>query len=797
MVKFSKELEAQLIPEWKDAFVNYWQLKKQVKKIKLSRRTKPVHDGNDFGLPIFDRVRGFVKTIADKLHDSAAGKSETNAQVNSQIKGDDNNGEEEEEEMYETENELVQLFSEEDEVNVFFENLDEELKKVNEFYKAKESEFLERGEILSKQLQILLDLKQVLHDRRRKTLGRSRSASGFFSRSNSSSRRNSDYCSDNRSECCGSPTGNSETSQTADDEVMAALERNGINFVNAASREAKTAKNGKPKVAIRIDIPATTPTRAISAVTSMVWEDFLNNGGDSVKEGGREYVNSKKIQCAEKMIRGAYVELYRGLGLLKTYSSLNMVAFVKILKKFDKVSNRQASANYLKQVKRSHFISSDKVVRLMDEVESLFTQHFATNDRKKAMKFLRPQQQKESHMITFFAGLFTGCFVSLFVVYGILAHLSGMFSPGTDAGYVETVYPVFSMFALLSLHVFLYGCNLFLWKSTRINYNFIFEFQPKTALKYRDAFLICTSLMTAVVGAMVVHLILLSKGFTSNQVHDIPGVLILCFLVLLICPLNILYRPTRVCFLRVIRNIVCSPFYKVLMVDFFMADQLTSQIPLLRHMESTACYFLAGSFKTHRFETCKSGQMYRELAYVISFAPYYWRAAQCARRWFDENDVNHLANFGKYLSAMVAAGARLTYSREPDSKLWLAMVLVTSTIATVYQLYWDFVKDWGFFNLKCKNPLLRDELVLKNKIIYYVSIVLNFVLRLAWVETVMRFNVGIFESRLLDFSLASLEVFRRGHWNFYRLEHEHLSNVGKFRAVKAVPLPFRETDSDG
>lgn len=103
---------------------------------------------------------------------------------------------------------------------------------------------------------------------------------------------------------------------------MAALERNGINLVNAASRAAKTAKNGKPKVAIRIDIPATTPTRAISAVTSMVWEDFLNNG-DSVKEGGREYVNSKKIQCAEKMIRGAFVELYRGLGLLKTYRYSN------------------------------------------------------------------------------------------------------------------------------------------------------------------------------------------------------------------------------------------------------------------------------------------------------------------------------------------------------------------------------------------------------------------------------------------------------------------------------------------
>ncbi|KAK1360742.1 hypothetical protein POM88_045216 [Heracleum sosnowskyi] len=74
---------------------------------------------------------------------------------------------------------------------------------------------------------------------------------------------------------------------------------------------------------------------------------------------------------------------------------------------------------------------------------------------------------------------------------------------------------------------------------------------------------------------------------------------------------------------------------------------------------------------------------------------------------------------------------------------------------------------------------------------------LNIVLRVAWLETVMKFNLGIIESRLLDFFLASLEVSRRGHWNFYRLENEHLNNSGNYRAVKAVPLPFRECDSDG
>ncbi|KAL7591440.1 phosphate transporter PHO1 [Lactuca sativa] len=786
MVKFSKELEAQLIPEWKDAFVNYWQLKKHVKKVKLSRISKLSQTtcSQDYGISIFDPVRSFFRRLTSNATNQ---QPDQILQVKNTLseQGDEMSEKDEDED---DETELVEhLNSEEDEVKVFFEKLDEELEKVNQFYTNKESEFLERGEMLNKQLQILLDLQQVLGSRR-KSSGRFK-----FARSPSSTGLLSSYSS--------GPTSDSETPTefaeshgegTQTNDVISALEKNGINLLGAATR-GKT-KKGKPKMAMRIDIPATTPTRTITAVTSMLWEDLVNN---PKKEGGpSDYINRKKIQCAEKMIRGAFVELYRGLGLLKTYSSLNMVAFVKILKKFDKVSNQQSSATYLKAVKRSYFVSSDKVVKLTDEVESSFTKHFAKDDRKKAMKFLKPRQQKSSHMVTFFVGLFTGSFVTLFCVYAILAHISGMFSRGTETDYVETIYPVFSMFALLSLHLFMYGCNLFTWKATRINYNFIFEFQAGTTLKYKDAFLICTCMMTTVVSAMVLHLILISNGFSPTEIDAIPGILFLIFIGLLVCPLNIFYLPTRYCFLRVIRNIICSPLYKVLMMDFFMADQLTSQIPLLRHMESTACYFLAGSFKTHHYHTCKSGKLYRELAYVISFAPYYWRAMQCARRWFDECDVNHLANLGKYVSAMIAAGARLTYARQ-ETQLWLIIVLVTSLIATVYQLYWDFVKDWGLLNSKSKNIWLRDELVLKNKGFYYIAIALNFVLRVAWLETVLQFKVGLFESRLLEFSLASLEVIRRGHWNYYRLENEHLNNVGKFRAVKNVPLPFRETDSDG
>lgn len=472
-----------------------------------------------------------------------------------------------------------------------------------------------------------------------------------------------------------------------------------------------------------------------------------------------------------------------------------MLAFIKILKKVDKVTGKQVRPIYLKVVESSYFNSSDKVMNLADEVEELFIKHFAEDNRRKAMKYLKIHQHKESHGVTFFIGLFTGCFIALLAGYVILAHITGMYRPRPDAVYMETVYPVLSMFSLLFLHLFLYGCNIFMWKKARINYSFIFELVHTKELKYRDVFLICTASMTAVVGVMFVHLSLLTKGYSYSQVQAIPGLLLLIFLLLLVCPFNIFYRSSRYRFLCAIRNIILSPLYKVLMLDFFMADQLCSQVPMLRNLEYVACYYITGSFKTQDYGYCMRAKHYRDLAYAVSFLPYYWRAMQCARRWFDEGQTSHLINLGKYVSAMLAAGAKVAYEKE-RSVGCLCLVVVVSSGATVYQLYWDFVKDWGLLQMNSKNPWLRNELMLRRKFIYYFSMGLNLVLRLAWLQTVLHSNFEHVDYRVTGLFLAALEVIRRGIWNFYRLENEHLNNAGKFRAVKTVPLPFEIDEED-
>ncbi|XAR55870.1 hypothetical protein NMG60_11036101 [Bertholletia excelsa] len=773
MVKFSKQFEGQLIPEWKEAFVDYCQLKKGLKKIQLlqnTNNTSTMQQDSNSSNTLISSLRNFSlfghrnrEHGAIQVHKKAASS--------------------ESEDLYKTE--LVEQFADNNAANEFFTRLDLQLHKVNQFYRKKEKELLERGDSLREQMEILIELKSVLKKKSDKGHSKEDDSIGGTILSDEESIRGKpgEEQWENRMAYefnISEPTRSAEKEQTM-----------GMKVRTVSGRMFHyQGKN------LRISIPLTNPSRTFSAISYLLWDDLVNQSSKKSGPGtSRLHINKTKLHHAEKMIRGAFIELYKGVDYLQTYRNLNMLAFARILKKFDKVTNKEVFPIYLKVVESSYFNSSDKVMKLADEVEEIFVKHFAGDNRRKAMKYLKPTQRKDSHSITFFTGLLTGCFIALFSGYVIMAHLAGLYRPHYDTIYMETVYPVLSMFSLLFLHFFLYGCNIFAWRKTRINYSFILELAPMKELKYRDVFLICTASMTAVMGALFVHLSLVAKGHSYAHVQAIPALLLLAFLLLLFCPFNIFYKSSRYRFLCVIRNIIFSPLYKVVMLDFFMADQLCSQVPMLRNIEYIACYYITGSYKTQDYGYCMRTKNYRDLAYAVSFLPYYWRAMQCARRWFDEGHTSHLVNLGKYVSAMLAAGAKVVYENERSTG-WLCLLVVMSSGATVYQLYWDFVKDWGLLQFDSKNPWLRDELMLRQKFIYFFSMGLNLVLRLAWLQTVLHSSFGSVDYRVTGLFLAALEVVRRGQWNFYRLENEHLNNAGNFRAVETVPLPFHEVDDE-
>jgi hypothetical protein len=68
------------------------------------------------------------------------------------------------------------------------------------------------------------------------------------------------------------------------------------------------------------------------------------------------------------------------------------------------------------------------------------------------------------------------------------------------------VWWVHSLVALVLIHMYMYGWNMYMGKRVRINYTFIFEFSRGSELHYEEVLAVCTALTTVLIGAMVMHL---------------------------------------------------------------------------------------------------------------------------------------------------------------------------------------------------------------------------------------------------------------------------------------------------
>ncbi|BBN18042.1 xenotropic and polytropic retrovirus receptor 1 [Marchantia polymorpha subsp. ruderalis] len=779
MVKFAKYLNVHLVPEWRPAYCNYKKLKKDLKKIKNQLGTGCRRQNSL--LRVYNSQSNKVISVHHKSSDLFGSRLDLV-----------------ETEFLEPLN-AAQAHNEKQ----FFARLDSELNKVNEFYKGKEKEFMRHAEILDMQMQTLLELNDAAEKKAADPLAESKNDSE--ERKPLLTRQSSIDVMDSvplTTEMLFQTVSNHRSmANIPEKDQLSTLLSSQLGDI-----EARSSPDCGYDFNSRRNAPASLSTHPpgliINALQHATNEDVMHKVKNTAKDvmDQAEDVASfiAKIRQSERMLRDAFIEFYRGLGLLKSYSMLNTLAFTKILKKYDKVTERGAYSTYMRTVDNSYFHTSDRVNSLIAWVESMFADHFANGDRHRARKSLRPRQAKSPHRITFFLGLFSGCSLALVVAYIAVLHvLFQSLTPEEQASriasYMQSVFPIFSMTALLILHMYMYGWNLYLWRRTRINYAFIFEFAPGTELCYRKVLLVCTGL-TVVLGVGLL-------GHITAQLNESPAVdliplgVVLTLLILLFCPLNICFRSSRLFFLNCMFRIICSPYYEVLLADFFLGDQLCSQVPVLRNIEYVMCYYLGGHFLTENGDICLNNARFKEISYIISVLPYWWRLMQCVRRYRDEGSKSHIANGGKYLSAMLAVIIRTFYGRN-ETMFWTVSYIAASTFATFYQIYWDLVIDWGLLRKKSTNKWLRDNLILEDHhYIYFISMGVNILLRFPWVLSVTHFQFGGLDPHFTDFLLAALEIVRRGHWNFYRLENEHLNNVGHYRAVKTVPLPFDHKES--
>lgn len=224
-----------------------------------------------------------------------------------------------------------------------------------------------------------------------------------------------------------------------------------------------------------------------------------------------------------------------------------------------------------------------------------------------------------------------------------------------------------------------------------MNYSFIFGFKEGNELGYRQVLLIGFALAVLGLGSVLSNLDMEMdprtrdfKALTellplfavvvrfSHQLSLVTLIFCICssssakqtrfFLLqlvtaILICPFNIIYRSSRLFFLTCLFHCICAPLYKVSFVfhnvyklrdtevavvnfflrqisflqvvlpDFFLADQLTSQVQALRSLEFYICYYGWGDYRL-RVNTCKASTVFQTFSFIIAVIPYWSRLQQ-------------------------------------------------------------------------------------------------------------------------------------------------------------------------
>ncbi|KAF4072693.1 hypothetical protein AMELA_G00265810 [Ameiurus melas] len=485
-------------------------------------------------------------------------------------------------------------------------------------------------------------------------------------------------------------------------------------------------------------------------------QSSLDAQGDSVigksRKMGLALSNEERNKHRNiKDLKLAFSEFYLSLILLQNYQNLNFTGFRKILKKHDKILETQRGADWrVSHVEVAPFYTCKKITQLISETETLVTTELECGDRQKAMKRLRVPPlgaaQPAPAWTTFRVGLYCGIFIVLTVTFV----LSGAFY-----FHDKNVWPMVRMYRggfLLIQFLFLLGINTYGWRQAGVNHVLIFELNPRNNLSHQHLFEIAGFL--GVLWCVSILLCLYADSI-GLPMQASPLILYGLMFLLLINPFKTAYYKSRFWLLKLLFRVFTAPFHRVEFADFWLADQLNSLVIVLMDLE-----------------------------YL------------CLRRYRDtKRAFPHLVNAGKYSTTFFVVAFSALYSThkdqdDADAEAFLYLLIVFSTISSLYTLIWDLKMDWGLFDRNAgEHTFLREEIVYPQKAYYYCAIVEDVILRFSWTLQIALTNMtNVSSADIVATALAPLEVFRRFVWNFFRLENEHLNNCGEFRAVRDISV---------
>ncbi|CAM9166336.1 unnamed protein product, partial [Ectocarpus fasciculatus] len=444
--------------------------------------------------------------------------------------------------------------------------------------------------------------------------------------------------------------------------------------------------------------------------------------------------------------------------------------------------------------------SKQKIVRLLADLVFYGEEGVEYADHQLSFKSVLNLNARKANFLDFGVSFRVGCvcMLLLWAAFEVVANeING------KETWLDPSFTIFICVGLFLVLLWCWGCSLYIWRVAGINFITVLDLEETSLAAVRRpedvVFRSATDLTMAYLIVFILFNSAKTRVFASDAnpwiAHSLPVALLFFFIYRAVNP----WKEDRRVWYGMLSSMTQS--IHVTFRDGYVADILTSLVRVYLSIFFACTYtigliYFAFSSEPGAISTVHLSEMDQQvrnnlwfrylLLPITTLLPLMIRLMQCLLRAVETGQRwPHFGNALKYATCAIVVAQGLFDREVQHETYWLVCLF----FVTIYQFAWDIVMDWGLLTWsRADNALrIRSSRYIGPNWVYYVAIIVNFLLRFAWILTLIQLDVTNTEEEVGDRKdkyifvfdylhpvAAGLEIFRRMMWGIFRVEFEQI-----------------------